>query len=494
MVTLFYLFFIAIYTAKMLGFYDGQKQFYAFVALGLIFYVLKLLTTKMSLLEYAIVFILMGMAGIVYLSSGEKGLLLYMAVLTAMKGVDYRKVLKLALFTGGVIYAVMVILTSLGIITDGYHLTGKFGSFLLMRRYFGQPGSNVTHTVLFVLISLALFMYGNGKRLEVLSLLFMLVNVYFFSYTLSVTGVLSVTVLLVVNLIVRKIPTVNTVFLKLVANILFTFVVITSIVLPVLAKGHVYDFFNKILNHRIEYGQYFLTNESLSLFGSRFAPAPNANYYLDNAFLYLYLQLGIVTFITVMVLYYFTLNMILRDNNKGALVIFTANTFIGLSDPFLFNTSFRNVIFVFAGFYFYKAFEELNNRFGLKQYCLLRFKSNLDFDNVIARATTSLKAVMAFFEQHTAFVLGLFIVLPMCGLLIFLTFPRLYDISLFATGDRLCYAIEYAINLNKDVNLRCCALRTGILDGAVLATVITLVKVWMTNKNDRKFTNNKQVR
>lgn len=472
----------------MLGFYDGQKQFYAFVALGLLFYVFKLLTTRMSLLEYGIVMALMALSGVVYISSGEKGLLLYMAVLSGMKGVDYRKVLKLVLVTGGIIYTAMIFLTSLGIVTDSYYLTGKFFNLLLMRRCFGQPGSNVAHTVLFVLIAIVLFMYGDGRKLHMLSFFIMLLNVYFFSYTLSVTGILSVTVLLVVNIIVRRIPTLNTVLCKCIVNALFSLVVLLSIILPMIAKGGVYDFLNKILNHRIEYGQYFLANESLSLLGSRFAPTPNTNYYLDNAFLYLYLQLGIITFIAVMILYYFTLNMILKDNNKGALVIYTANTFIGLSDPFLFNTSFRNVIFVFAGFYLYKALEELNSRFKLKQYCPLQLKNELSCDNAIARAITPLKAMVTFFEDHTAFVFLLFVILPVVGLLVYLVVPDLYDVSLFAAGDRKCYAIEYAINLNKDVNLRYCALRTGILDGIVVATVISLVKVWKNNRNDNKFT------
>ncbi len=472
----YYLFFCLIFSAKILGLYDGQKPFYVFVGIGLLFYVLKLVTTKMTALEYGVTALLMGMGALVYVFSGEKGLLLCMAIVTGMKAVDHVKLLKLTAFGGSALFLIMVLLTSLGILPDGHHITGKFGG-LILRRDFGQPGSNVTHTVLFVLLSLVLFLYGQGQHLFKLSVFCMILNACCFAFTLSITGFLSITILLVISLVFSRIEKTDNTRFVYTSIALFFLIAAFSIVLPLLVKGKVFDILNKILNHRLEYGRYYLLNENISLFGSRFAAAPNVNYYLDNSFLYLFLQLGVITFFITLLVLFIGLNGMLKNNDRGALMLFAAYTFIGLSDPFLFNTAFKNMTLIFVGKYFFEYLERVSDGKELKARSLIKINEPKLGSRIYAWIDRAIDCIRSSFDTNSNLLLILFAILPIIGVGIYYLFPQLFDVSLLAAGDRLVYDYEAEVQLNHDINRMFCVLRTGVLDGLFVAIAITIGKV-----------------
>lgn len=456
MTIFYYLFFIIIFSAKMFGFYDGQPIFYACVAVALLFYVLKILTSKHSIKEYIVMAFLFAISGIAYILSGEKGMILFMAMLTGMKGVDSRKVIRFAFYCGSIIFVFMTLITCLGIIPDGYHVSSKYGTMML-RRYFGQPGANVTHTILFLLVAMGLYLDFKTVSLLRKSVLIMILNVYLFMYTFSLTGVFSITFLIVINLILAKIGNINTKKVRCLSNILFGAIIVSSIILPLVLKGKAFEIFNKIMNHRIEYAYYYLINQKISLLGSRLVAAPDANYYLDNAYLYLFLNLGIALFAVIVVLLFFTLNKIISYNNRAELAVFTAFAIIGISDPFLFNASFKNIIFVFAGQYLY-------------QY--------LSGDSLIGIKDEKVTGIKLFIDKNMNLVMISYIVIPLIVMVIFYIFPDLYNISLFAAGDRLAHYTESEINLNKEIDTTICVLRSGVYDGLIFATILNACK-WL---------------
>ena len=478
----YYLFFLIIFGAKVAGLYDGQPAFYACLAVGGVFYLLKMLTTKLSMLDYAVTAACIGLGAIIYLSSGEKGLLLFMLMATGAKGVGSKKVMKMAWLVGSLVYLVLIGITCLGIIPDGYHVVSKFLNTMFIRRYLGQPGSNVTHTVLFILmaigIALVIDKIRDYKTLISALIVIMLLNVYLFAYTMSVTGLLSISFLAFLTLVLFGITRIDSKVFAVLSNAVMKLIIGVSIILPMVVSGKAYEIADKILNHRVEYAKYYLENEKITLFGNRFAPAPNGNYYLDNAFMYLFLQLGLVAFIVIIFLMFFTLNHILKDNDKGALIIFASFMFIGMSDPFLFNASFKNVIFIYTGRYLYEFLNELNRKYSFKEYSLLKWNHNLKaFDAAFDKCVAFCRTIMNYFENNTLFSVIIFVVLPMLGVLIYYLWPHLYDVSLLAAGDRLAYYTESEINLNKELNENLAVLRTGVLDGVVIAAVVSIIKI-----------------
>ena len=79
------MFFVLLLFAKVIGLYDGQMWFKLFLVAAGIFWCAKMCLTSYSIQEIAVVFIICLLSGIVYLNSGEKGILLYAMLVTGMK-------------------------------------------------------------------------------------------------------------------------------------------------------------------------------------------------------------------------------------------------------------------------------------------------------------------------------------------------------------------------------------------------------------------------
>ncbi len=485
----YYIFLIFIFSAKMAGLYDGQPAFYTCVLLGLVFYLIKWLSTKHTVFECLIMLFLFIVTGITYIYSGEKGMLLYIFMLTGMKNIRSRDAFKTLLIDGVIVSVIMIMTRLLGIIIDDYHITEKFGGIALIRQYFGQPNANVTHTIYFILVALALYFYKarNIQNTILFSVFLMFLNVYLFLYTLSLTGVMSVAFLLVLNFIFEFKKNSFSKTEKIIIELIYGFVVAGSIVISLIVKGRAFEILDKIFNYRILYSYYYLTTEKITLFGSRFAEAPNGNYYLDNSFLYLFLQLGVITFIATIVLMFMALVYILDKGDKKALVIFASFTFIGLSDPFLFNTAFKNVIFIIAG-------EALFSKTSA-----LRFGNILDREIYIIKDSTILKSINAkiiyvlnkligifrsiedAFNRNAGITVAVFAIVPsFCGALFYM-FPVLYDHVLLSRGSRLLYVVVVKMML-YELDKRLIWVRSGVSEGIVIILVVICIKTLIGNR------------
>ena len=110
------------------------------------------------------------------------------------------------------------------------------------------------------------------------------------------------------------------------------------------------------------YSLYYLTNEPISLFGVRFGETPNDNYMIDSSFLYSFLQIGIVACVIITLL---NLGMIWEytcKERKIELAIIVSFCVLGLSDPFLYNLSYKNLLFLFIGALFYEKLQEARSK------------------------------------------------------------------------------------------------------------------------------------
>ena len=348
------IFFLLVFGAKAVGLNEGHPFFNACIAAGILLFILKLFSTRTTLFEYIINAAILLSGGLTYIYSGEKGLLLYFTLMLGMKAVNEKRVMKMARIFLGTAFFILFLLSVSGIIEELNHMYKKSGYGFLLRHSLGYPYPNTTHTTLLILIILFFYLYRTEtvKKLIIASLFAMLINVYLYIYTVSMTGLLSVTIYLFVNfyLQVRKD---RSHLENILIGILFPFTVVFSITGPLLAKGEVFDFMNKLLHKRYEYALYYLQTEKIMPFGSRFAPAPTRWYMIDNSFLYLFLQLGVVSFLIVFILYTTWIVYLLKKDKRPELAIIITFCFIGMSDPFLFNLSVKNITFVFMGVWLY---------------------------------------------------------------------------------------------------------------------------------------------
>lgn len=489
----YYIFLLFIFSAKMAGLYDGQPAFYACVVAGVFFYLLKWLTTKHTIFECGVILFFLGVTGVTYIYSGEKGMLLYMFMLTGMKNIRSRDVFKVLLIDGVIVSWVMIIIRLPGIVIDDYHITEKYGGIALIRQYFGQPNANVTHTIYFILTALALYLCKskNIRSTMYFSVFLMFLNIYLFLYTLSLTGLLSVSFLLLLNFISEfKNNTFNN-FEKTFIEIIFGFIVAVSIGISLIVKGKLFDILDKIFNYRILYSYYYLTTEKITLFGSRFAEAPNENYYLDNSFLYLFLQLGVVTFFIVIVLMLMTLDYILKKGDAKALVIFVSFTFIGLSDPFLFNTAFKNVIFIIAGEMLFNKTSslELGNILD-KEIYLIKNSTILKYTNekILCGLNVLIgifRNIKEWFSCNMVKIVAFFAVVPCIGGAMFYMFPALYDHVFLSRGSRLLY-VEVVKVMHYELDKRLIWVRSGVSEGIVIILIVMSIKELINKKKGTK--------
>ncbi len=360
----YYIYFLILFGARAVGFYDGQTIYNLLLLAGAAMFGIKLISTKHTLAECLAIICFLGAGSLTYICSGEKGLLIYFTMMLGMKGINEKKVMRLGLYILGISYPVLYVLSMTDIITELNHMNKRSGFGFILRHSLGYPYPNTTHTTLLILIILFFYLY-EAKSLGSLiraSLIAMLLNCFIYIYTVSLTGLISISIYLVVNLYlqVRK---ERSLLENTLIRILFPVTVIFSIAGPLLATGDAFEFMNKLLHKRYEYALYFLTNEKLTPFGSYFGETPTSWYMLDNSFLYLFLQLGIVPFILVCSIYLLWIKYIVKENKRPELAIMITFCFIGMSDPFLFNLSYKNLTFIFLGSWLYKAISKNADRF-----------------------------------------------------------------------------------------------------------------------------------
>ncbi len=372
---IYYIYFIIVFGAKAIGLNEGQVLFNGCIVAGTVLFVLKVLTTRTSIFEYLLTAGITLAGAITYYCSGEKGILLYFTMMLGMKAISEKKVFKMSLYILGFSFLILHLLSLSGLITELNHMYKKGGYGFLLRRSLGYPYPNTTHTTFLILIILFYYLYKekNIRQLLTSMVITMLLNLYLYVYTVSLTGLISVSIYLAATFYFRVRKNRSKIE-NILIELLFPATVIFSITGPVLAKGEVFDFLNKVLHKRYEYALYYLQNEKITPFGSRFAEAPSNWYMIDNSFLYLFLQLGVVTFTIVCLLYLFWIHHILKSNKTPELAIIVTFCFIGMSDPFLFNLSCKNITFVFIGAWFFEAAKEFSKRLPdtlTKEYVLL---------------------------------------------------------------------------------------------------------------------------
>lgn len=344
-----------------IGLYEGMMIYSVSLVIGIFFIGLKIISTEHTLFEYMWMITLVTFAMIVYRNTGEKGLLVCVFTMIGIKGVSMQKVFR----TGAVVWsASFVILTLLainGLIPENILMHNKHGIGYIVCHALGYPHPNVLHVSYIVVMMFIMYSLGkqSRKKLLISTLLLMLGNIFVFYYSVSFTGFIGATVYLIFNLYfqLRQKPSGIE---KVLIQMIFTICVLFSIAGPVLIKGRAFDLINKALNTRYFLSNYFLTQQPITLMGSRLV-VPNYRYTMDCSYVYLLVQLGVIPFILMMILYFMLIRDCLKNGRKTELAIIISLCIVGVAEPFMFNLSFKNLIFFFAGSYLFVLSERIQS-------------------------------------------------------------------------------------------------------------------------------------
>lgn len=364
-----YLFFSFMFGMRMWGVYESKPLYIPLLLMGMLFWAVGIVLTRHTLLEYVVIVFLMGLAACIYLNSGEKGLILYFAMMLGMKGIDPKRLFRIGAIVGGTGLAVLSFLAAFGCIEDVAYVQSREFVGEVFRRSLGASHPNTLSSSFTIIAIMVLYVVGrhDRRRLWKESMLLFLISVYFYLYSGSRTGIAITVGFLILNLFYSYRNKVG-IPEKIVLVILFPLIWSLCIIGPAMADDGTIAFVRSIdfnLGSRWAVASYYLKNNGVSLFGQRLNN-PDANVYgIDMSQLYLLLQLGIVAFIIITVFWIFLLYDEVKKNRIDELVITFVLLVMGITDPFLYDLGFKNLAFAFMGVLLYTELGRWGNRLPL---------------------------------------------------------------------------------------------------------------------------------
>lgn len=348
----YYLYFVILLTAKGIGLIEGQVLFSIAVLLACVCFVLKMVLTKYTVKELAIVTALGLLFLIAFLRSGEKGILFAGMTILGIKNVDIKKIFKLGFGIWCCTFFGIVLIHMSGLSNDLIFAHKKLGLGYVLRYSLGFPHPNVLQISYVTWMAFFLYLWKpkTKKQWAVIGLLF-LGNCYFFLYSISYTGIILASVYLAGYCYFTNRKSFSKLE-KVLIQMVLPACTLFSVLGPILIKGRLFDLFNKILNTRFKLSNYFLTNQPLSLFGDKLVEAPD-HYGIDCSYVNCLLLYGILLFCLIMAGYFFLVRQCLEQEKRQELSMLAGFFIAGISEPFLFNSSFKNLTLLFLGSYFY---------------------------------------------------------------------------------------------------------------------------------------------
>ena len=343
-------YFTVMFGARAIGLYEGMLPYNMMLVAGMLLFLLKIAMTRHTFGEYLLIGVLLFISLIVYYNTGEKGLLLYFTMMLGMKNVSLKRVMKWAAAILSISFTVLIFLSVFGLKQDITYLHDRAGFGQVLRHSLGYPYPNTLFTTYIVLMVLIMYVLGKQtkKQLIVTSTLMFLGAVYIYLYSCSNTGLIVATFYLLANLWLQLRNRLSMVE-KLVLLIAYPGCALLSIVGPLVTSGRLFQIMDRVLHNRWAYSYYYLTTEPVTLFGTRFGETPNDNYMIDSSFLYSFLQIGVIPFLIVTTLMVGMIVCYVKRDKRIELAMIISFCVLGLSDPFFFNLSYKNLMFLFVG-------------------------------------------------------------------------------------------------------------------------------------------------
>lgn len=354
------------FVMKGFGLYDGQKIFLLgmLLSIGLLF--LKCIGDTFSLPEIVLWSGWIILAIINYSISDDKGVLLCLCMIMASKRCRLERICKVGILAFGGTGLINLFLSMLSVHEGTVVLHNKLGGEIL-RYAFGQPHPNVLHTTYVILCCFILFVMRNNQHWIKLNLILLLGSFGFFFYTISYTGIL-MSICLLGAAIVYLLHKRSLWFDWIAAYGVLIGVIFFSVGMPLIANLQS-DFcqgFIQSVRHRFVLLNRYFDEFHITLLGQKISGI--LWYQLDTSWAVLLLSGGVLLFCSFVLVYCIGLYILLKQDRLLELYIVLILLLGGMMDPFLFNTSMKNIGLIFMASAIYDYF---SNRSG-KVICFNR--------------------------------------------------------------------------------------------------------------------------
>lgn len=355
---LYYLLFSIIIFTKGVGLDEGSVLFRVCLLIGSCFLGTKFIIGKYSLAEIVVAGLL-GIWGVInFKISGSLAMYIYIVLIVGMKNVPVKRVFQV----GAVVWGICMLFSATAAVFAGR--TGvrivheKLGMGPLLRESLGYAHPNVLHVTYVVLMAFVLYLCSQqrGKKLARTIFLLLLGDFYIFIYSLSYTGILFSFAYLVAFFYFTYRSRMSKIETVLIQCIVPMFLVV-SIAFPMLVEygGILYSIINGILNNRVWAIRVFFDQYPLTLFGMS---SEGMLFSIDNSYVFALRGYGVIPWCGIMITYCFLIRECIKHNKREELAIICAFLFAGLSEPFLFNSSIKNITVIFIGELLYEKLKD----------------------------------------------------------------------------------------------------------------------------------------
>lgn len=353
----YFLFWAIMLYAKGTGLYEGMKQYNLCLVFAMTCLALSLLLTRFQTAELFGMFVMAAFGGWIYYHSGDQSAIILVAVMIGLKNIPLPRVFRVGAMVFGACFVYTVLRTLLGIGDPGPILAHeKLGMGPILRWSLGYTHPNVLQITYVILSCFMLYVWNlkPGRKQGGITICLMLGNLYVFVYSVSFTGFLFMTLLLFFNLYFMN----RKRFLWIEKIGLFSVLpvcIVFSLVLPVLLdqNGKLFGLLNRALNTRFLATRVYLQEFGISLFGIRIPKL--GSFAVDCSYTEALLSYGLLFSLFLFAGYMLTIYDMINRNRRKELAIMLALLVAGVSEPFLFNASFKNITILFVGKYIFEC-------------------------------------------------------------------------------------------------------------------------------------------
>lgn len=480
------IFFVLLFTTRILGVVEGNMGYNITLLVGAVCFILSNLMNSDSLFIRICDLGLLMVVLLAYVLSGEKGLLLFFAMMIGARVISVERLFRISLLVAGTAYVVMIFLCVFSFIQDKqyYQLATSVGDILRRSISFLQLNVIMVPYLVFMMMVLYLYKDENKRRTVSISILLFVGLIYLFIYSFAKTVLIVGTLLLVLNYYYRF-KCKFSLLTRILAHGYYLLCTFIGIICPVLYEGEIFGgegnthFLSWL--HRLYIGHYYWINNSVSLFGQRLNdPDPESVIYplIHQSQLYLLLQYGLILFLVVNLLYHIAIEDMIKRKAGTEIAIVLSYATIGIVEPLLFNLSFKNISFIFVGLAYTSFIKLIEGKLKVKTKIiapLMRFNHafsySIDYDKWKERLTVAHQKT----KQKRLFALvGLF-----AGFIIIMIMTKIALPKGAETDGTIFMGFEYGRFVITAV------VWSAVLSGAI-TPIFAVVKAVRTSRLERK--------
>ncbi len=319
----------------------------------------KIAATKYSRGEWLCILFFGAVAFISYLVNERDETVRIVAFVAACKGVELKRMLKLTLWLTLAGSVVLFVLSGLGVFGD-FKITANFGrgeypSIIETRYCFGMGHPNAFQCMLFMMVTLCLYLYSEKMKLYHFALL-ELANYLSYRYTDSKTGFLVCTAviagvaLLKYCVYLRR----NKYLYILCALFVIGIVVFSAIGSHTGIENELIDRLDTILNGRFKFAHQIEASRLENWLP--FASAENTEYF-DAGFIRLFYWYGIIPGVIYVLMHLYLIYQSRKNGDYAIAVIVAGYALFTIMEAHLISVYIlRNYLFIWLGFYWYQPF------------------------------------------------------------------------------------------------------------------------------------------